>query len=101
MAHFPANARFKWDYTNSQRVQSRCEHYGMHDGVGGADRLDMYSADKVAAYTLRFGNPDAGGSGGCGGGWQVYYRQSMPGLNNHAHAADGSQMKNWWPFLFY
>ena len=36
---------------------------------------------------------------GCGGGWQVYLRQNMPGYG--AHAADGSPIKNWWPFLFY
>ncbi|HZU84923.1 MAG TPA: hypothetical protein VE987_18455 [Polyangiaceae bacterium] len=100
-AHFPANARFKWDYVNTQPVQSRCEHYGMHDGPDGGDLPDLYRADKVTAYTQRYGDPDAGGSGGCGGGWQVYYRQNMPGLNNRAHAADGSPMKNWWPFLFY
>ncbi|MBV9946483.1 MAG: hypothetical protein JOZ69_06525, partial [Myxococcales bacterium] len=100
-AHYPANARFEWDYANAGPVASRCEHYGMHDGPGGTDLLDQYQDGKVSAYTQRFGSPDAGGSGGCGGGWQVYYRQSMPGLHNQAFAADGSPMKNWWPFLFY
>jgi hypothetical protein len=95
-AHFPPNARFEWDYGNAQAVRSRCEHYGMKDGPGG-DVLDAYRSDKtsVATYTQRFGDD------GCGGGWQVYLRQSMPGLHNLARAADGSRMKNWWPFLFY
>jgi hypothetical protein len=94
--HFPPNARFEWDYGNTQAVRSRCEHYDMNDGSGG-DVLNAYSSDNpsVAGYTQRFGDD------GCGGGWQVYLRQNMPGLHNLARAADGSRMKNWWPFLFY
>jgi hypothetical protein len=95
-SHFPPNSRFEWDYGNTQSVRSRCEHYAMHDGSGG-DVLVGYSSDMpaVAGYTQKFGDD------GCGGGWQLYYRQSMPGLHNQARAADGSPMKNWWPFLFY
>jgi hypothetical protein len=95
-AHFPPNARFEWDYENTQSVRSRCEHYDMHDGPSG-DVLAPYSSDMpaVAAYTNQYGDH------GCGGGWQVYYRQNMPGLANRSRAADGSPMKNWWPFLFY
>jgi hypothetical protein len=104
-AHFPPNARFEWDYDNTQSVRSRCEHYGMRDGAGGmageagagSDLLAGYSSDMaaVAALTAQYGDD------GCGGGWQIYYRQSMPGLHNQARAVDGSPMKNWWPFLFY
>jgi hypothetical protein len=95
-AHFPPNARFEWDYGNTQAVRSRCEHYDLNDGAGG-DVLVAYRSDmaSVAALTQQFGDD------GCGGGWQVYYRQNMPGLHNGAHAADRSPMKNWWPFLFY
>ncbi len=95
-AHFPPNARFEWDYANAELVRSRCEHYGLHD-ASGDDALVGYSSDNasVAAYTSQFGND------GCGGGWQIYLRQSMPGLDNLAQAADGTPMKNWWPFLFY
>ncbi len=94
-AHFPPNARFEWDYENTAAVRSRCEHYGLHD-ASGADALVAYSSDmaSVAAYTQQYGDD-------CGGGWQTYYRQSMPGLHNGAQAADGTPMKNWWPFLFY
>jgi hypothetical protein len=94
-AHFPPNAREEWDYANAQEVQSRCEHYGMHDGLGGGDVTNAYSTAVVSAYTQEFMN------GGCGAGWQIYLPQSMPGLNNQAVAADGTPMKNWWPFLFY
>ena len=94
--HFPPNARFEWDYGNTQPVRSRCEHYDLRDG-SGSDALSDYSSNmaSIAALTQQFGDD------GCGGGWQVYYRQSMPGLGNRAVAADGSPMKNWWPFLFY
>jgi hypothetical protein len=37
----------------------------------------------------------------CGGGWQIYLRQSFPGFQNTAKGVDGQPMKNWWPFLFY
>ena len=53
---------------------------------------------------LRNGKPQwatALGESDCGGGWQVYWRQSFPGLGNQAIGADGRPMKNWWPFLFY
>jgi hypothetical protein len=95
-AHFPPNARFEWDYGNTQAVRARCEHYDMHDAPSG-DVLVGYSSTMaaVAALTTQFGDD------GCGGGWQLYYRQSMPGLHNLSRAADGSPMKNWWPFLFY
>jgi len=93
-AHFPSNARSRWDYSNTQPVLSRCEHYRMRDGQGGADLQEPYSSDSVSAYTMRFGSD-------CGGGWQVYLRQSVPGLHNAAYASDGARMKNWWPFLFY
>ncbi|HEX4448746.1 MAG TPA: hypothetical protein VH044_18515 [Polyangiaceae bacterium] len=80
-------------------MRSRCEHYGMRGGMPDAmagDLLAGYSSDmaSVAALTTQYGDD------GCGGGWQIYYRQSIPGLHNLARAVDGSPMKNWWPFLF-
>jgi hypothetical protein len=91
---FPPNARERWDYGNIMSpVQSRCEHFGLGDGVNGADMLEPYTSDKVAAADAAF--PD------CGGGWQIHWRQSIPGLNNHAKTADGAPMRNWWPLLFY
>jgi hypothetical protein len=95
-AHFPPNARFEWDYGNTQSVRSRCEHYALGD-ASGSDALVGYSSNlaSVSAYTQQFGDD------GCGGGWQIYLRQSMPGLHNPARATDASPMKNWWPFLFY
>jgi hypothetical protein len=93
-AHFPPNARGEWDYANSQPVQSRCEHYRMLDDPDGGDLPDLYSSAKEALFAPASGDD-------CAGGWEIYLRQSMPGLHNLAHASDGSPMKNWWPFLFY
>jgi hypothetical protein len=93
-SHYPANARFAWDYTNTQPVQSRCEHYRMFDGPGGNDLPDQYTSTKVATNDQNFG-PN------CSAGWQIYLRQNVPGLGNKARAVDGTPMKNWWPFLFY
>ncbi len=90
---FPPNARERWDYTNTSPVQSNCEHFGLGDGVNGADAVEPYTSAKVAALDMAYGD--------CGGGWQIYWRQNVPGLNNHAKTADGAPMRNWWPLLFY
>ena len=79
--------------TNTTPVDSRCEHFGLRDAADGGDTYQPYSATKVATLEQQF--PD------CGGGWQIYWRQSLPGLGNHAKNADGTPMKNWWPLLFY
>jgi hypothetical protein len=91
---FPPNARWRGDITmNNTMVQSRCEHFGLRDGPDGNDAYELYTAAKVAALETMF--PD------CGGGWQIYWRQSIPGFGNRARNADGTPMKNWWPLLFY
>jgi MFS family permease len=33
--------------------------------------------------------------------WQMYWRQSIPGLDNPGRDADGLPMKNWWVFSYY
>jgi hypothetical protein len=90
---FPPNARERWDYANTSPVQSTCEHFGLGDGVNGADAAEPYTSAKVAALDAAYGD--------CGGGWQLYWRQNIPGLNNHAKTAAGAPMGNWWPLLFY
>ena len=93
-ARFPPNARFRNDFANAAPVQSRCEHFGMKDGSDRQDILDLYTPDKVAAATAAFGSD-------CGGGWQIYLRQNMPGFRNRAFDSGDKPMKNWWPFAFY
>ena len=73
---FPPNARARWDYSNGNPVQSRCEHFGLGDGTAGADLMEPFTDDKIAAADQAF--PD------CGGGWQIYWRQSIPGFGNTA-----------------
>jgi hypothetical protein len=111
-SQFPPNARNRYDYRNvTDRVESRCEHFGMRDGPDGEDLREIYTAtEKSEAYDRKYGSllafPDGRerlpeGYTDCGGGWQLYWRQSIPGVHNKAIGADGKPMKNWWPFLFY
>jgi hypothetical protein len=90
---FPPNAKARFDYSGTTPVQSRCEHFGLRDGVAGADALELYTSDKIATADQAF--PD------CGGGWQIYWRQSLPGRDNQAVGDDGLPLRNWWPLLFY
>jgi len=91
--HFPPNARAHYDDQNSFAVQATCEHYGLHDGAGGADQTELYTNAKSRRYDSL--QPD------CEGGWQVYWRQSFPGYRNPAIDAAGAAMKNWWVYEFY
>ncbi len=98
---FPPNASTRYDWNEIMTsVSSRCEHYGMRDGADGQDAYELYDASKLAVYDDLMPEDDEF-PGDCGGGWQVYWRQSMPGLDNEALGADGKPMKNWWPFMFY
>jgi hypothetical protein len=91
--HFPPNARAHYDDQNAFGVLSTCEHYGLHDGPGGKDMAVIYTDAKSQMYDAL--EPD------CEGGWQVYFRQSFPGLGNKATGADMAPMKNWWPYEYY
>jgi len=90
--HFAPNSRAHYD-ENDTEVLSSCEHYGMKDGANGADAQEPFSRAKYARYEKLA--PD------CGGAWQVYWRQSFPGLGNKATDAKGKPLRNWWPYLFY
>ncbi len=91
-SRFPPNARARNDFANSGAVDSRCAGFGLGGGSGG-DAYAPYTAATVDALEAEF--PD------CGGGWQIYWRQSMPGFGNQAHGMGGRPIKNWWPFLYY
>jgi hypothetical protein len=93
MPEFPPNATFMWDFANKAPAASRCEHYGLQDGDDGEDAVTLYDASRIASLEADY--PE------CGGAWQIYWRQSMPGLDNRGRATDGTAMKNWWPFLFF
>lgn len=101
---FPPNARWRNDYDLANaatlpQVESRCEHYGMRDGGGTDDMREIFNVDRVRTYYSTTYAADFGND--CGGAWQMYLRQSIPGRDNRAYDTDGRQMKNWWPYLFY
>jgi hypothetical protein len=92
---FPPNATFRYDYANASPVDSRCGHFQLKDDPEtGGDLSEPYSDASVAAYTAIYGRD-------CGGGWQMYWRQSLPGYGNKAWSGAGKRMRNWWPYLFY
>ena len=93
-SQFPPNATLRGDFENTtSRVESRCEHFGLDDAPGGGDIYQIYPASTVVMQDATYPN--------CGGGWQIYWRQSMPGYGNQAKTPDGQPMENWWPVLFY
>jgi hypothetical protein len=93
---FPPNATARSDLENTTTVNSRCEHFGLLDGTNGTDTYLPYSNSVVSAYDQMYT-----GNSQCPAGWEIYWRQSMPGYQNHATATDATPMKNWWPMLFY
>lgn len=97
---FPPNATARWAWNEPTPVNSRCEHYQLLDDSLGGDQYEPYSAASLPAYDPRLLG-SAPFPGDCGGAWQLYWRQNIPGWNNPARAVDGTAMKNWWPFSFY
>ncbi len=93
-SEFPPNAMGRDDFENRTPAPAACAHYGLRDGPDGGDLSESYSYDTLSALVPRV-------PADCGGPWQLYWRQSMPGRDNLARDADGAPMKNWWPFLFY
>jgi hypothetical protein len=94
-AHCPPNFGSQYDYGLATPVLESCEHYGLHDGPGGADLEDVYTYPR--AQQLYQSLP----AWSTGVEWFLYMRQSFPGLDNPAYDTAGVPMKNWWPFLFY
>jgi hypothetical protein len=90
--HFPPNAMYNYDYKDMTSVLSTCEHYGLHDGPDGGDLQEPFTSQKTTPYAIY---------NDCGGPWEVYWRQSFPGLGNTATDSSGKPMRNWWPYLFY
>jgi len=86
--HFMPNGRRDYDIDNDAPVLSTIESWR---------QPGQQARPWTPAVLDRYGElaPD------CMGRWVVYWRQSMPGLDNTALDDDGRPMKNWWPFLFY
>jgi hypothetical protein len=96
-SQFPPNGTQTDDFQNTNPVNSRCEGFGLGGGPNQGDVYQPYSYDAlVTSYDQLYR-----GNSQCYVGWQVYWRQSMPGYQNQAMASDRTPMKNWWPMLFY
>jgi len=93
----PPNATALDDFEQTVAVNSRCAGFGLQQN-GGTDAYAAYSASDpiIMGYDQTYT-----GTSACPAGWQIYWRQSMPGYQNQAIASDGTPMKNWWPVLFY
>ena len=94
-AHFPPNGRSNYDQTNTFTVLSTCEHYGLHDGPGGADIQTNYDLHTLDKWKDKYGVSVVGGA------WYMYWFESWPGVNNKAKMPDGTPMRNWWVYLYY
>lgn len=104
--HHAPNSRFQYDadadtigdsMMTRRPVLNTCENYGLRNDQGIVDLQTTYTY-----YTAKTFVYDLMGYNDCEGGWNVYMRQSMPGLNNVARSEVSDEpMKNWWPFLFY
>jgi hypothetical protein len=96
--HFAPHSRYQYDYENGSAGnlgRASCEGYGLGAGAGGEDQTADIDYDVYRDYNQDQAFND------CGGGWQLYLRQSFPGRGNAAKDTAGNAMKNWWPFLFY
>jgi hypothetical protein len=91
--HFPPNARVNYDYDDTANVSSSCESFGLHDGSNGADAATIVTPADWGIYESV--SPD------CGGSWNVYWRQNLPGFDNVATGPNGDPLGNWWTYLFY
>jgi len=86
--HFAPNGRGHYDQDSPYAVRTTCTHY--RDGSG---QTTVFTRDDFEPYFSLA--PD------CMGGFLVWWRQNIPGLNNTALDDQGNPMLNWWPFLFY
>jgi len=96
--HFAPHSRGHYDMEEPSAGVTglaTCRGYGLGAGDGGTDATELidYSVYRTLNRNRAYSD--------CGGGWQIYLRQSMPGLGNRAKDTMGRPMKNWWPFLFY
>ena len=92
--HFAPNATFQYDNASNLSVMCSCENYGLKNGANGTDLQTVYNHTLVKRWNTDSFND-------CGGDWQIYLRQNIPGYNSGATGDDGKPMKSWWPFLFY
>jgi hypothetical protein len=114
--HFPPNATTQYTCLDpgydipqtpssaptQYETMSSCEHYGLHDGPGGADETTPYS-NAIAAqkYKHALGADANMVATDCGGPQPTYIFASMPGLGTTATTSSGTPMRNWWVYEYY
>jgi len=86
--HWPPNARQHYDLAGTDAVRTSCTSWR-----DGSEATALYDGSQHAPYM--------GYAPDCMGAFLVWWRQSLPGLDNAALDDDGLPMRNWWPFLFY
>jgi hypothetical protein len=91
--HFPPNARRHYDEFNTFAVLSTCQGWRQQEGAGGADLARDFSLSNFEQYSTLA--PD------CEGGWQVWWRQNMPGYQSGITDNAGQPMLSWLPYLYY
>jgi hypothetical protein len=91
--HFAPNARRHYDDFNTFTVLSSCQGWRRHEGAGGADQLRGFSLSTFSQYNSLA--PD------CEGGFQVWWRQNMPGFNSGLKDNASQPMLSWFPYLYY
>jgi hypothetical protein len=90
--HFPMNARNHYDVDNPAPVASTCEDYRLGSD-GGTDAIRLIGSNRWRTLGGSGTDPEQG--------WQVYWRQNMPGPFSPVKDDDGRQMLWWAPFSYY
>jgi hypothetical protein len=91
--HFPPNARRHYDDFNTFTILSTCQGWRRHEGPGGSDMARSFSTATFAQYN-QIAND-------CEGGFQLWWRQNMPGYESGIVDDANRPMLSWWPYLFY
>ena len=91
--HFPPNARRHYDEFNTFAVLSTCQGWRRHEGAGGRDLERNFSLSNFSQYNNLASD--------CEGGFQVWWRQNMPGYNSGLKDDANQPMLSWFPFLYY
>jgi hypothetical protein len=91
--HFPPNARRHYDDFNTFQILSTCQGWRRHEGDGGKDLPRAFSNATFAQYNQLVQD--------CEGGFQVWWRQNMPGYDSGITDNSNRPMLSFWPYLFY
>jgi hypothetical protein len=86
--HFAPNGREDYDQSNTQPVLTSCKFF--RDDSSQQEEFNTDAYRPVYDYV-----------NDCMGPWLMWWRQSIPGLNNTALDGGGNPMLNWWVFIYY